>query len=547
MADCEDAPTRRRRTRLTSNQADGAQNPSESVSRRRRRRKKNRRRSNHLDPPFHILVLQVAATLFTLCFVTFYLWQNLFLDPSSEEMEVEEVFEEVFDDDVSLKLSIEEAAKKLKPTQAPTKPTAPPLPVWELGEATRFDAFGIADTYLGKEENAGKNQAFWTTAASLRQQFADLYGGENAVRAMMERGFTVFPLESEFNNPPSDLVHTACRIRLAKEEGRPFKFTFGGYSVTVGRGNYFGQSFPFVMKRLLDTPFQLLGIILSVKNAAIGGCPSFPYGFCKRNHFGQDSDVVSWDFSMNEPGDVVEGLEAYLRHTMTLSHRPKLIVKDTYMADKRRELLKRYVELGGIKDPVVLHSDPAAKPFLNRREDFRPGGFQSWRKFGSPPGAPGQALHHPAVKEHEMLGWMLAMHFMSALELVAANDEETSEKAKFTCPSVEEQRQARSTNDFLPPPVTVNATTMHEWSSVFFGVPQSPTSMDITSATEDQVNQAWKMNPVSCRTSYDPIVDASGSLTSIVVSGSTAEEMDVMLPKVSSTILLMPVSSNTVF
>ena len=149
-------------------------------------------------------------------------------------------------------------------------------------------------------------------------------------------------------------------------------------------------------------------------------CPSFPYGFCKKNHWGEDSDVVSWDFSMNEAGGVAEGLEAYLRHTMTLSHRPKLIMKDTFMAEKRRELLKTYVDLGAISDPIVLHSDPAVRPFLERREDFRPIGFQEWRKFGSPPGAPGQALHHPAVKEHEMVGWMLAMHFLSALELVAA-------------------------------------------------------------------------------------------------------------------------------
>lgn len=272
MADCDDAPTRRRRPRLAVDQEDEALCPSEEASRRRRRRKKKRRRSE-IDPPFHVLVLQVGATLFTLCFVTFNLWQSLFPGKSDN---MEEIIEDGYDDDVSLKLEIEEAiaASNQEPTQAPTKPTAPPLPVWELGEATKFDAFGIAENYHNAHSaEIAKNQAFWTTAASLRKQFADLYGGENAVRAIMERGFTYFPLEFGPNDkdPPSDLLHTACRIRLAKEEGRPFKFTFGGYSVTVGRGNYFGQSFPFVMKRLLDAPFQLLGISLSVNNAAIGG------------------------------------------------------------------------------------------------------------------------------------------------------------------------------------------------------------------------------------------------------------------------------------
>jgi hypothetical protein len=229
---------------------------------------------------------------------------------------------------------------------------------------------------------------------------------------------------------------------------------------------------------------------------------------------------------MNEAGGVAQGLEAYLRHTMTLPHRPKLIVKDTHMAGKRRDLLKSYVELGAIHDPVVLHSEPAVKPFLDRKEAFRPIGFQNWRKFGSPPGAPGQALHHPAVKEHEMLGWLLAIHFLSALELVAASLDNTREAAlQFTCPPRAEE--GHLTNYLLPPPVTVNVTTMEEWSSIFFGVPQSSTQADSITG----LNQIWKMNPIHCRTSYDPIVDQSSSLTSIVVAGSVGEDMDPMLPK----------------
>jgi hypothetical protein len=273
MTDSDDNPTRRRRPKLVVDHGDYADSSSSEEARRRRRRRKKNRRSTELDPPFHILVMQVGATLFTLCFITFYLWQTLFLRSSSD---VEMPIEEGYDDDAALKQEVEEAmvATKQQPTPSPTIPTIPPLPVWELGESTRFDAFGIAVTHSesqSEKDKSGRNQAFWTTTASLRKQFAELYGGENAVRAMMERGFTLFPLPTDIDSPPSDLVHTACRIRLAKEEGRPFKFTFGGYSVTVGRGNYFGQSFPFVMKRLLDTPFQLLGINLSVQNAAIGG------------------------------------------------------------------------------------------------------------------------------------------------------------------------------------------------------------------------------------------------------------------------------------
>ena len=58
------------------------------------------------------------------------------------------------------------------------------------------------------------------------------------------------------------------------------------------------------------------------------------------NFWGMDADVVSWDYSMNEAGGKPEGLEAYIRHVMRLDRAPKLIVKDTHMAEARRNILK---------------------------------------------------------------------------------------------------------------------------------------------------------------------------------------------------------------
>ena len=40
-----------------------------------------------------------------------------------------------------------------------------------------------------------------------------------------------------------------------------------------------------------------------------------------------DADVVSWDYSMNESGGVSEGIEAYLRQTLTMSNAPMFIAK----------------------------------------------------------------------------------------------------------------------------------------------------------------------------------------------------------------------------
>jgi hypothetical protein len=204
-------------------------------------------------------------------------------------------------------------------------PTEPALPEWTFGDAARLDAYGIAETH-GNE----KDDDFWKVSATVRKDFSERYGGETVARAILERGMSTF----------GDVHHTACRIRDAKEQGRPFKFAFGGYSVTVGRGNLFSQSFPLVMERILKEPFDALGVKLQVRNAAIGGIPSFPYGWCMANFWGLDADVVSWDYSMNEAGGVPQGLEAYIRHTVLLDRAPKLIVKDTHMAQARRDLLK---------------------------------------------------------------------------------------------------------------------------------------------------------------------------------------------------------------
>ena len=161
-------------------------------------------------------------------------------------------------------------------------------------------------------------------------------------------------------------------------------------------------------------------------------------------------------------------------------------------------------------DSVVVHTDPAVGPFLELTEELRPDGFKDWRKFGSPPGAPGQALHHPAVKEHEFIAWILAMHFLSALELVAADQS----SRMLTC-------NLPMNNALLPPPVFVSPSnhTM-DWNSILFGFPAKKDS----SSTDK-----WTLNPVICRTSFEPIVQ--GSLDSLILSGISGNGTDIMLPK----------------
>jgi len=484
--------TRRRRPQ-TATLPTGAP-PSETTRKRERRRRRRRKES-----PFWILFLQVGATLLILSFTTVSAYRWIW--PVQEEGEY--VMEEVtVSEDTS---SDEQAYRNHDPhkEKEPVPETAPPIPTFELSSASNWDAFAMAAA------DTSTNPSFWKASAGLRREFADTYGGENAARMLIDQGLTTFASEAV----PEDLVATACRIHTAKTENRPFRMAFGGYSVTVGRGNLFEQSFPFQMQKKFKTVFLLAGLEdLQVHNAAIGGCPAFPYGWCMKNFWGENPDVVSWDFSMNEAGGVPEGLEAYIRHLLaTYPRPPKLLVKDTFMASQRRGILASYSSF--LRDPVVIHTDPAVKHFLDRKEEYRPIGFQEWRKFGAPVGAPGQAAHHPGVKEHEMIGWILGMHFLTALEYMVSKGD------SLQCPGGTDV--ISSTNVPLPPPFTgrTGNGTHIAYDQTLFGT-------EISSATS---NQGFIMNPTHCRTTFQPIV--SGDLSEVVVSGTTAEDIDILLPK----------------
>jgi len=208
---------------------------------------------------------------------------------------------------------------------------------------------------------------------------------------------------------------------------------------------------------------------------------------------------------MNEPNGVAQGLESYVRHGLVMQRRPKIIILDTHNAKPRRELIQRYFNDGYLSDPVIINTDPAKEPFLEVSESQRPYGFQEWRKFGAPMGAPGQARHHPAVKEHELIGWMLAMHFLSALEVAAAS----------IMHSKDMQVSDIQHDNTLPIPHHNVSKEMNNPTSLIFGVPKSPTT--------------WKMNKIQCRTTFDPIL--TGAMQDILISGSSAEDIDVMLPK----------------
>lgn len=439
----------------------------------------------------------------------------------------------------------------LIPATAVVETIPPTLPAVTLSErALHWDAFAVAARRSAaiKTTSSTKNQTtallsnqqqttFWDTAQAIRQDFVDLYGNQDTARALLDRGLTLQNngngnhAVSSSSSMPMDLQQTACRLRHAQQEERPFRMAFGGYSVTVGRGNYFHQSYPMVLERILHAAFlDAGGLSLQVTNAAIGGCPSFPYGWCLSSFLGTTPDVVSWDFAMNEAGGDPQGLEAYLRRVWhdlrpkaatNINNKkqpnmqappPQIIVRDTPLATERHALLQNYSRW--FPDAVTLHSEPAAEPYLELPDAFRPKGFMEWRKFGAPKGAPGQALHHPAVAEHQLMAYLLAIHYLAALEIMVfqqeLDDTMKDHPLYLSCPAPIEEKS-------LPPPWTWNTDFVsgkeHPWQSTFVG-----------DATND-----WQMTDMACRTSFEPI--EQGNLTPLVVAGSQGEDLDILKPR----------------
>jgi hypothetical protein len=385
---------------------------------------------------------------------------------------------------------------------------------------------------VGKESaNANANASGGNSSSShndwhsmiqkIREEFYTRYGGEEEATAMLNRG-----IRTAADTEEHAVKHTAERIvraTLQKENAKKkFVISFGGYSVTVGRGNYYHQSYPFIMQNVLKPMFEkFLHLELVVRNSAIGGIPSFPYGWCLPNFLGDDADVISWDYGMNE-GNGAEAFEAYLRQGISnLSKRPMMILLDNKRP--RINLLKEYYKNNVLTDSIAVgRAEVVKKELLAKDEKDRPVGLQKWDEWGAPKGSPGQSSWHPKKMEHELIGWMLAMHFLDAIE-AALKMLETVEGDSSIDLGIKDEDHERLV--LLPEPVTGIPKGIPEAAvtHVLYG-----TQIDEKIDSNDTAH-LWHMDRVSCRSNFLPNI--KGHMSEIIVSGTADEIGDDLMDK----------------
>lgn len=332
----------------------------------------------------------------------------------------------------------------------------------------------------------------------VRDAFEERYFGYSSL--LLEKGVQAF----------GSMDATAQRMVDAARAGRPLVMAFSGYSITVGRGNFFNQSFPFEVQRILQEPIkQLLGIPLVVRNGAIGGIPSFPYGFCLEHFLGTDPDIISWDYSMNEGPKDSSVLEAFVRQAaQQLPKRPMMIVLDQNAA--RMKLLEDYTSKGLLQDAIAVGKKEIL-PDSAFQADPLPSGFADWDEFGAPKRCPGRGSWHPKKQEHAMIGWMIAMHFLQALERAYELLQESAAAALSRNLVLEAPK--------FPKPFSRLPDNDPEVTELLYGH-QDPKN-----------NDYYFMKELSCRTSFLPATDEDKVFPSVVVSGLAESDLDIMVER----------------
>lgn len=119
----------------------------------------------------------------------------------------------------------------------------------------------------------------------------------------------------------------------------PFVWATGGDSVAAGHGNFYYQSYTAYLERSVTDIFKAVGMEFTGRNYAMGSTQSaLEIALCQKEIFGQDVDVLVWDFGMAD-GSAVENLWLYLYRAGMNRNRPAFIVNRLgrrYFAQRKR-------------------------------------------------------------------------------------------------------------------------------------------------------------------------------------------------------------------
>jgi hypothetical protein len=272
------------------------------------------------EEPFHVTFFKVGSTILALSAVAYFVFVMRFAS--------------TYYDDVPYREHLVVKHVDIQKAKNEDDGKGTTLPQFSLGNASAYDAFAIADVYLSHINDEAPKQVlqFLDAAKKLRKNFAERYGGQVSARALLERSLVVVKKDSSQHSA------MAQRIQSAINTTGVFHMAFGGNSAIAGCGNFFHQSFPFVIEGLLSEPLELLGLTLKVRNGGMGDITAFPYTWCRSNFLGDNLDVASMDFGPLP----ARQMEIIIRNMVgSEQESPILVFRDSTHSQEQQSLLRR--------------------------------------------------------------------------------------------------------------------------------------------------------------------------------------------------------------
>ena len=100
-------------------------------------------------------------------------------------------------------------------------------------------------------------------------------------------------------------LQAVVREKTVSQSGSPpptFTWVTAGDATAAAHGNLFSQSYTAILQDTVESAFRTLGINFQAKNYGMGQYSSGPeLGLCMNEVFGDDIDVLMWDFASLQP------------------------------------------------------------------------------------------------------------------------------------------------------------------------------------------------------------------------------------------------------
>lgn len=226
-------------------------------------------------------------------------------------------------------------------------------------------------------------------------------------------------------------------MNAALGESSKFVISFMGSSVTAGHDSPFNITFPSLTGVIMNPPFEILGIELESRNAAMGNNPCLPYDLCVHAFAGKDADIVHWEQSMNCFGNHESSrvpFEHFIRQSLSLKNQAVVVFSNSATPNWRADKCKNPTPLPPItssskdyewirtfeKDPMKVVTQlnligDITNPFSSMTDLFKTyktAGIQTWvHSLYEPYKCHGpyiddwgccSASWHPSLKGHEL-------------------------------------------------------------------------------------------------------------------------------------------------